>query len=335
MRSVRLVQLGLVLAGALTASVAKAAVSQQRIAAVDNSERVRMTSGVSPKLSRATVLGDVSGDMKLPSMTISFTLSDAQQSELTTLLGQLQDPNSPKYHQWLTPEQFNAEFGMSSADIAQVKTWLASQGFTVTEVARGGQFVRFSGTAAQAQAAFQTQLERVTVDGETHFANVSAPSLPAAIASVAMTVTGLDDFHPKPHVISRVVAAQKADPLHPDFTSPISGNHYLAPGDMYTMYDVNGLLSSSVNGTGVNIAVVGQTDVTLANITNFRSVSGLSVNTPTVKLYGSDPGVPSANDVLESTLDLEWSGCDGAFGERDFRELDGRTGRVADGSDRQ
>lgn len=309
MRSLRVVQMGLVLAATLATSMARAAV-QQRIATVNDGELVRLAGNVSPRLSVATTLGEVAPDKQLTSMTLSFSMTDAQQTALTTLLGQLQDPASPKYHQWLTPEQFRTQFGLADADVAQVKAWLQSQGLTVTEVARGGQFLRFSGTAAQVEAAFQTRLERVSLHGEEHFANATAPSLPAAIAAVTTGVHGLDDFRPKPHVIQREIQG-KANAMHPEYTSPASGNHYLAPGDLYTMYDVS-TLASSLNGSLVSapkIAVVGQSDVSLTNIANFRSASGLSANIPTVQLYGADPGTPSGTDVTESTLDLEWAGA--------------------------
>src|ERR1022692_1137865 len=64
----------------------------------------------------------------------------------------------------------------------------------VDHVARGRHWIRFSGTADQAARTFHTRFHRYRVNGETHFANVDEPSVPAALAGVAGGFLGLDDF---------------------------------------------------------------------------------------------------------------------------------------------
>jgi subtilase family serine protease len=289
---------------------AQAAV-QNRIAAVGSSQAVALAHSVSPKLSIAgmTDLGEADGTKALSTITLRFAMTAAQKAALIQLLEDQQNPASSKYHQWLTPEQFGAKFGMSSGDLATVSQWLTGQGFKVTEVARSGTFIQASGTVAQAQAAFKTSIHRVSVNGEEHIANIAPVSLPAGIASVVGSVTGLDDFRLKPHLRVHQVPASTS----PKFTSSLTQNNYVAPGDFYTIYDVKPLLSSSINGAGITIAVAGQTDINLSDVTAFRSAAGLSTNLPTVKLYGNDPGTPLtngvANDEEEADLDVEWSGA--------------------------
>ena len=305
-------KIGSVLAG-LCLSLSASAALPARIPSVNDADRVSIAGNVSPRLASATDLGAAPAERKLLSLSLRFTMTDAQQTALTQLLIDLQNPASSSYHQWLTPEQFSARFGMSSADLNQVQTWLQSQGFTVTEVGRGGQFVKFSGTVAQAQAAFHTQIDRVNVNGVEHIANLTAPSLPRSLAAVTAAVTGLSDLTMQPHHVKQIVAAStlqaNASGLHPEYTSQLSGNHYLAPGDIYTMYDEKGLISAGTTGTGVTIAVIGQSDIVAADIANFRAASGLAANAPTVKVYGADPGYPSTGDQDESELDLEWAGA--------------------------
>lgn len=275
--------------------------------------KVAVVSGsVSPRIAAATDNGLAPADKAL-GISLRFSMTDAQQQALTQLLTGQQDPASPRYHQWLTPEQFRAQFGLSDTDISKVTGWLASQGFTVTEVARSGTFVRFSGTVAQAQQAFGTEVHSVTINGESHFADRTAPSLPVAIAAVTSAITGLDDFRPKSHHVQQIVPAPGTTNTpgvpQPQFTSSSSGNHYLAPGDFYTIYDEKPLIASGVTGTGVTIAVMGQSDIYTADIAAFRSASGLAANTPAVKLYGADPGIPSSDDLVEGELDVEWAGA--------------------------
>ena len=300
-------------------------------AAVSDSNPVAIANSVHPNTLRATDLGPLPADTPLVGMSVRFLPSAAQQAALDQLLADQQDPASPRYHQWLTPQQYAAQFGLSSADLAKITAWLTSQGFTVTGVAQGGTFVTFDGTVAQAQTAFSTSIHSLSVNGETHFANVTNLSVPSAFASVVGAVTGLHDFRLKPRVHTSIVK--------PQFTSSQSGNHFLAPGDVYTIYDSQPLISAGTNGSGIgtgvnchsvpsgttcgDIAVMGAVDISTADIAAFRSASGLSTNLPTTVHAGADPGAPhncsastssncpspNLDDLGESDLDLEWSGA--------------------------
>lgn len=312
--------LGWVVSGALALSGAavQAQGTQARIAGAidDGGARVALAGAVSPLVQRAVDLGPVSADAPL-TLSLRFSMTPAQQADLTALLAAQQDPGSALYHQWLSPEQFGARFGLAAADLAKVTAWLTAQGFTVIGTARGGGFVTFTGTAAQAQGAFGTGIDRLNVNGIAHFANTAAPSLPAALAGVTAAITGLDDFVPAPSVHAQAVKAPVSaaegsaaeGSAQPEFTSPYSGNHYLAPGDIYKIYDESPLLSASTNGAGVTVAVMGRTDIRLTDIAAFRTAAGLSANVPTIKVYGADPGLGAASDVTESTLDVEWVGA--------------------------
>jgi subtilase family serine protease len=278
---------------------------QNRIVGGAGSKAVELPQSVVPRVSKSTDLGEANGTTPLNSISLYFNMTGQQKAALTQLLIDQQNPSSPKYHQWLTPEQFAAQFGLSSADIATVSQWLAGQGFKVTSIARSHTFIQFSGTVAQAQSAFQTSIHRLSLNGEEHLANTTAVSLPSGIGAVVASVRGLDDFKLKPRAHVRTVQAN----ANPKYTSSISGDTYIAPGDFYTIYDVEPLLTGSINGTGISIAVAGQTDISLSDVTAFRSASGLSTtNLPTVKLFGTDPGT-SANDIDEAQLDVEWSGA--------------------------
>ena len=309
---------------------ASAAVQNRIGAAITNNGPVEIPHSVHPRASLATDLGPAPADMKLVGMSLRFSMTDAQQTALDQLLADQQNPASPRYHQWLTPTQFAAQFGLSSADIAKVTAWLTAQGFTVTGVANGGTFITFDGTVAQAQTAFATSIHNVSSEGETHFANLTNASVPGTLAGVVGSITGLHNFHARAHV--RAVAS-------PRFTSATSGNHYLAPGDLYTIYDMKPLLATETGagiGTGANchsvgspqsacgdIAVTGQVDLTNASgtptdVLAFRTAAGLSTtNLPTTVHEGGDPGpaltctncFPNAGDLEESSLDVEWSGA--------------------------
>ncbi len=139
-----------------TALSAQAAVQNRIAGSVDGSSRVALPGTVSGHAKNSVDLGPASGDRKLESLALRFSMTDAQQAALNQLLAAQINPSSPSYHQWLTPEQFGASFGLSASDLAKVSAWLTSQGFTITSVARSSTFITFSGTVAQAEQAFGT-----------------------------------------------------------------------------------------------------------------------------------------------------------------------------------
>jgi subtilase family serine protease len=238
-------------------------------------------------------------------MSINFKRTAAQEASLQALLQAQQDRNSPSYHKWLTPAQFGQQFGMSTDDLAKVSSWLQEEGFTVVGVSQSNNSISFTGSVANVENAFQTQIHNYTSDGETHFANSTNISLPGAIAGMVSNVRGLNDFRLK----------SKMKPVKPRFTSGISGSHYLAPGDIAVIYDLNPLLQAStpLNGSGITIGIVGQTQIFPGDITNFRGAAGLPANAPTVvTVPGTTPITyqqgAATGDLAETDLDLEWSG---------------------------
>ncbi len=281
--------------------------AQSRIAGAVTSESRSVLSGSRPLLARAANdMGRVSSSLPLEGMTLVFARSQAQQQDLDALLIAQQDASSPQYHQWLTPEQFGARFGMSDADLAKATAWLQQQGFTVNAVSRSRDRITFSGTAAQAEAAFQTEIHNYLIRGETHFAPSTDISLPSALSAVTTSVTNLTSIRPRPHL--RIKTGVVAP--NPNFTSSQSGSHFLTPGDIRTIYDINAAYNAGYTGTGQTIAVVGQSAIVNSDIEHFQSAAGLTVKDPTSVLV-PNTGVSTvySDDESESDLDLEYSGA--------------------------
>jgi uncharacterized protein (TIGR03437 family) len=274
---------------------------QQRITAqINNEERVvlagHVPAGARPEFDQ----GPVAASLPMAAITMHLKPSAGQQSALEQLLAEQQDPSSPNYHQWLTPEQYADRFGFSQNDLNKIAEWLESQGFQVEDTARSRTWILFSGTAQQAENAFRTRIHRYLVNGETHFANATEPSIPAALAGIVRGFRGLHDFRLRPRSIRRPV---------PQMTSP-GGNHQIVPDDFATLYDVTPLYTAGINGAGQKLVVVGQTDVDLSDISTFRSKYNLPALLPQKILVPkqANPGM-SQNDIPEADLDLEWSGA--------------------------
>lgn len=303
-----------VLAGGSVLANASGAAQAARISGDVNSSQMTQLAGTQHPLAQAKFeSGRVAAATKLEGMSLYFSRTPQQQADLDTLLAAQQNPASPLFHQWLTPEQYASRFGMADADLAKVQTWLEQQGFTVDSVARGKDMIRFSGTVRQVEGAFATEIHNYTlpVGGtmEKHFAPSTALSVPAALGKVVLSVRGLDDFRPKPML--RLPANRGGQTgIRPAFTSGSTGNIYLSPGDISTIYDVKALTSAGINGNGQTIAVIGQSAVVASDIEAFQSAAGLTVKDPTMLLVpGSGSSTAFKGDESESDLDLEWSGA--------------------------
>ena len=277
---------------------------------IESSNVAALAGSVHPMTQTSLDQGLTDNAKVLQGMSINFKRSAQQQANLQALLAAQQNPASPSYHKWLTPAQFGQQFGMSSADLAHVSDWLQQQGFTVTSVAQSNNSISFTGTVASAEKAFQTEIHNYSLNGQSHFANATQISLPSALAGLVTSVRGLNDFRLKPRL--RFPVSRKAG-TNPRFTSGLSGQHYLAPGDFATIYDVNPLYTAGYTGKGVTIAIMGQTDIVPADITDFRAAAGLPVNNPTVVTVPNTTPLTVAegaasDDLDETDLDLEWSG---------------------------
>lgn len=246
--------------------------------------------------------GPVDPAMKLNYVTLVLKSSASQQADLEQLLREQQDSLSPNFRKWLTPEEYADRFGVSPADMEKISSWLKSEGFEIVSTARGRRSISFNATAAQIQKTLHTGIHYYRVNGELHFANSTAPSVPAAIAPLTIGFTGLDDFKmkPSPNVVKPV-----ADLYY-------NGQNTIAPGDLWIMYNILPLFSNAIDitGSGMKLAVIGQSDVSLSDIATYRNRFDLPANPPVKVLVAgaNNPGIVTG-DSGESDLDLELTGA--------------------------
>ena len=289
----------------ISAVPARAAVQSDRISrAIDDADRVTLPGSHSRRTAAATDAGALPPSTRIEGMSLVFARTAAQEADLQQLLANLQDASSPQFHQWLSPQQFGQRFGLSDADLAKAEAWLQSHGFEITGVSNARDRIVFSGTAAQVRDAFSSELHRYSfASGETHFAPSADLSVPAALAGVVRSVTNLSDFRPHPHVKLRPAVAAS-----PQFTSSQSGSHFLTPKDIAAIYDVKPLYNAGLDGTGQTIAVVGQTAIVAADITNFGNAAGVAIKSPTqILVPNSGTSTVTSGDETEADLDLEYT----------------------------
>jgi subtilase family serine protease len=203
---------------------------------ITETSRATLAGSRSPRALSGQDMGAVSPEMIVPGITLVFKRSADQENALRELLTAQENPDSPLYHHWLTPDTFAARFGIADEDIAAIETWLQSRGIHIDSTSRTRDRITFSGNAAQVQAAFGSELHYYQTEGEMHFAPQSDLTLPTELASMTAAVLHLSNFRPKPNVKASTGA-------QPNYTTLSTQAHYLTPKDIITMYGLTGVIS--------------------------------------------------------------------------------------------
>ena len=267
---------------------------------IDEDQRVTLRGNRHPLAAARYDAGKVAPGYPMEHMLLTLLPDAAQEDALNQLLDAQHNPESPYFHQWLTPEQFGERFGVSEADAAQVTDWLQAHGMEVEEISAGRRSIIFTGTAAQVESAFHTQIHAYEIAGEFHHANAGDPEIPVAFDGVVGGIVSLHDFR------SAAMHNGRRLPV-PNFTN--GSSYYLAPADFATIYDLGPLYQQSINGSGQSVAIVARSNINISDVRQFRTSFGLPANDPQIIVNGSDPGIFSSGEETEADLDVEWSGA--------------------------
>jgi hypothetical protein len=325
MRPIRFFPLLAIICALLSAAAAKpqAAAPLVRIVnKIDENDLVTLKGNTHPFANTRNDRGRVSPDLPMTDLILVLSRDPEQQTAFDKFVASQYDPTSPNFHKWLSPEEVGADFGPSETDIATISNWLTGHGFSIGEVPRDRMSIRFSGTAAQVESTFHTEIHNLEVKGVQHIGNMSDPKIPEALTPVVVGVKSLHNFFARPmhRTGSKVtrdsatgkwrrvadtkladsplnVAARPGAPRPQYNTVDQNGDPIedVAPFDFATIYNLLPLWNAStpIDGTGQTIAIAGTSDIALSDVTTFRSAFGLpaytSSNQPTVVSGNSQP----------------------------------------------
>jgi subtilase family serine protease len=307
--------------GLLFSPAGRAQSSNRVVRPVNAGDRRPLAGHVPGWVSAQNDLGAVPSGLELEQLAIVLSRSPQQQQAFDQFLTEQQDPASPNFHHWLTPVELGERFGATQQDIDAISGWLQSQNLRVESVANNRMILRFSGSAEGVAAAFGAELHYFAVDGDQRMSVTVAPQIPAALADVIKSVSGLATLAVHPQIITstaqvpvRNLSGDAGQGVTPDFTSGSSGNHYIFPADFATIYNVN---VGNISGAGQTIAIVGIANVYVQDILNFQTLSGLAQKAPTTIIppAGVDPGPPQTTATAnipagqsEATGDIDRAG---------------------------
>ena len=100
-------------------------------------------------------------------------------------------PGDPQYHHFLTPAQFNSQFGVSPAQTDAVRSWLASGGLTLGS--GSSDYVLARGTVAQLDSLLALHINDYSFKGLHFVANDAPPSVPTSLPIAG--IAGLDTIN--------------------------------------------------------------------------------------------------------------------------------------------
>jgi subtilase family serine protease len=253
-----------VAAAALVASTASGAATPTKAAVAGTAPT---WAGSAPVVGKPAANATVSFSVVLP-------LRNATTAE--QLAGQVSNPKSPLYHQYLSAKQFNARFAPRSQSVNNVTAYLKSQGLKVSGVAQGNRWVDASGTVAAVNKAFGTELTTFSHDGNHITAPRHSASVPSTVKPQIAGITGLDTgARATPdHSRAKQPAAAKAKAPKPSQCSGYWGQHsqtvpqaysgkdsyptYICgytPDQLQSAYGLKNALANGDDGSGVTVAI--------------------------------------------------------------------------------
>jgi subtilase family serine protease len=149
-------------------------------------------------------------------IAVTFWLNQHNKAEFDDLVRQMYDRNSPKYHHWLTLNEYKARFAPSAGDLAVVRQHLAAHNLQVVASDKLNHYITARGSVADVQRATGVQLNRVSVNGEVHRLPSSQPVNPGVAGELVYAVQGLADLSYRNYSARQIDPdTGKPMPMHP------------------------------------------------------------------------------------------------------------------------
>ena len=229
--------------------------------------------------------------------------------QLENLKAQLQQPDSPSYHRWLSSADFARQFGPTDAQLQAATGWLKSSGFTVDSADLGTREIRFSGSVAQVQQALNIAI----VSNGSQFTNLNDPQIPASLAGSIVAFFGLKNLNPDP------APASDAAPEPISLSAIVPDNKHFSPQDLWAFYN-----EASPTDAGANGGTAAPDCIALLEVATLPAVpspsasptpsvldiftSQFNIPTTQIQIIPTDPNTaPSQPKDNEPPLDVDWA----------------------------
>ena len=285
-------------------------------AAASITNRVSLPGQVNSALSKSHLVAHAAGGQTID---LAIGLGLRNQADLTTYVQQITQPQSSLYHHYLNASSFSTLYGPLPASETTVTNFLRTQGFMITKTYAHHMMIDVRGTVAQVEKTFQIHVNNYqTPNGQFFYSNDTAPSLPANIATLVSSVTGLDSsiqysrspLQPGTASIKMGAALQtssaanaQTSQLCPQAGSPSYPTSY-TPAQIATAYNFTPLYNAGNLGEGQTIGLLELDGFSSSDIATYTACFGgknTLISTIPIDGYKGTAG-PFASEV---ELDME------------------------------
>jgi uncharacterized repeat protein (TIGR03803 family) len=259
-------------------------------------ERQKLHGHVPAQVGRLQTLDRLGSTNRL-NLVIGLPLRN--RAALATLLGQLYDPASPDYHQYLMPAEFAARFGPTPQDYEAVMAFAKANGLRVTGTHPNRTLVDVSGAVGDIEKTFQVRLHvyQHPTEGRTFYAPDVEPSLGLAVP--VLNISGLDNFAlPRP-----VFSFRKISPATPNAEPAAVGSGprgYLLGRDFRAAYAPG----VALDGTGQAVGLLELDGYFASDIYAYENLAGLP-NVPLTNVLVNGFSGRAGSNNGEVALDIE------------------------------
>ncbi|HEY2432841.1 MAG TPA: S53 family peptidase [Vicinamibacterales bacterium] len=248
-------------------------------------------------------------------MSASLILKVRHPDDLESLVASTQDPLSPRYHRFLTLDEFVARFAPAASDVAAITRYLRGFGIQVDEVYPNRLLLRVTGTADAFDRAFDLDVHDFVRGSRRYHGPRHTPRIPVLLRDLLVTIVGPGD-EPEFHPMHRR-AANAALPIRRPFgamppagaiATGVPGDYTV--GDAANLYDVNPIYAAHIDGTGQTVGIVTLADFIPADAYTYWNLIGLAVPANRITQIRVDGGAELSADAGsgETSLDVEQAG---------------------------
>jgi hypothetical protein len=219
---------------------------------------------------------------------------------LKSFLDDVYNPESPIFHQYLTPAQFTERFGPTEPDYQSVMNFFQTNGLKIAATHPNRLIVDVTGSVADVERTFHFKLNvyKHPTEARTYFAPDSEPSLDGPVP--ILHIGGLDNFI-VPHPVLLI-----QDPS--DLTNrpvPLGGS---GPSGSYRGSDFRAAyapgIPATLNGSGQMVGLLQFDGYNVSAINTYESAAGLP-QVPLINILLDEFNGSAGANNIEVALDIE------------------------------
>jgi hypothetical protein len=128
-------------------------------------------------------------------LRLSLVLEPRDNADLERFLRDVQDPASPRFHRYLSFDQWKARYAPTDGDVAKTRAWARRVGLGVIHEFRNNLALKVEGNADTIEQAFGVRLNHYQTPTRHFFSNDHDPTMPAELIGILKDVQGLNSYY--------------------------------------------------------------------------------------------------------------------------------------------